>query len=120
MEKHIKVLGILYIVSGVLGFTIGGFLFLALVAGGLISGDSQAMTITSIVAVFLTSFFLVFAIPELICGIALLKQKSYSRIFGLILGFLNLLDIPIGTALGIYAIWVLMKDETIKILESSG
>jgi hypothetical protein len=114
IEKHIQVLGILYIVSGVLGLLIGGFLFIAVAGGGLISGDSQAIAITSLVAIVLTSIIFVFSIPEIIGGYWLLKRKSWARIMVLVLGFLNLLDIPIGTALGIYTIWVLMKDESAK------
>ena len=51
----------------------------------------------------------------MIGGIYLLKHRPWARILVLVLGFINLIEIPIGTALGIYTLWVLFKDETIKL-----
>jgi len=55
------------------------------------------------------------SIPSLIGGLGLLKLKSWARYLVLVLGFLNLPGIPVGTALGIYTIWVLLKDETARL-----
>jgi hypothetical protein len=117
MDKHITVLGVLYIVFGVLGLIIGGFLFILITGAGLFSGDEQAMAITAIVGTALAFIIFIFSVPEIIGGIFLLKRKSWARILVLVLGFLNLLDIPVGTSLGIYTIWVLMKDESNKYFE---
>lgn len=118
MEKHISVLGILYIVFNALGLFIAMIVFWALIGPGLISGDPEAFAILSIIALVICSVLILVSIPGIIGGIALLKWKSWSRILVLILGFLNLIDIPFGTALGIYTIWVLMKDETIALFEA--
>jgi hypothetical protein len=53
--------------------------------------------------------------PGLIGGIYLLKHRPWARILVLVLGFINLIEIPIGTALGIYTIWVLLKNETVQL-----
>lgn len=42
-------------------------------------------------------------------GIGLLSREPWARTVTLIIGFLSLIDIPLGTALGIYAIWVLLS-----------
>jgi hypothetical protein len=118
MEKHVHVLGILYIVFNALGLLLAMILFWALIGPGIISGDPEAFAILSIIALVICSILIMLSIPGIIGGIALLKWKSWARILVLILGFLNLLDIPFGTALGIYTIWVLMKDETIALLEA--
>ena len=113
MEKHVTVLGILYLVFSVLGLLLAVIIFAAIVGGGLISGDSQAMAITGIVGPIIALFFVLLSAPGLIGGIYLLKHRPWARILVLILGFVNLIEIPIGTALGIYTIWVLFKNETI-------
>ncbi|HWR13944.1 MAG TPA: zinc ribbon domain-containing protein [Terriglobales bacterium] len=41
-------------------------------------------------------------------GIGLLNRVPWARTLTLIVGFLSLLSIPIGTAIGIYTIWVLL------------
>ena len=49
MEKHVTVLGILYIAFSALGLLLAIIIFTAVVGGGIISGDSEAMAITGIV-----------------------------------------------------------------------
>ncbi len=117
MKGHIKAVGIINIVFGVLGLIVAGFLFLIIAGAGIISGDPEAMTITSIVAVALSSLIAVLSIPELIAGYGILKFKSWGRILGIIIAILNLLNIPIGTAFGIYALWVLLNEETEQIFK---
>ncbi|MBN1482688.1 hypothetical protein EH223_11910 [candidate division KSB1 bacterium] len=117
MEAHIKVVGLINIVFGILGLFIAGILFIVIAGGGIISGDPTAMTITSIVAVALSGIFSVFAIPEIIAGWGILKLKSWGRILGVIVAILDLINIPIGTIFGIYALWVLMNEETEQIFQ---
>jgi hypothetical protein len=39
----------------------------------------------------------------------LLQKQQWARMIALVAGFIALLNIPLGTALGIYTIWVLMS-----------
>jgi hypothetical protein len=119
MEKHVTVLGILYIAFSALGLLLAVILFTAIVGGGLISGDSEAMFITGIVGPAIALFFVLLSTPGLIGGIYLLKHRPWARILVLVLGFINLIEIPIGTALGIYTIWVLIKNETVDLFTPS-
>ena len=43
-----------------------------------------------------------------LAGWGLMKRESWGRVLALVLGFLALLHIPFGTALGIYTLWVLL------------
>jgi hypothetical protein len=45
----------------------------------------------------------------LVGGIGLLSLAPWARTLTLVAGFIELLNVPLGTALGIYAIWVLMS-----------
>jgi len=115
MEKHVKILGILYIVFSALGIIAGLTIFVVLTGAGIISGDEEAMAITAIIGIVIGAFLLVLSLPGIIGGIGLLKQQNWARILVLVLGFLNLINIPFGTALGIYTLWVFLNDETIKL-----
>ena len=119
MQKHVTILAWLHIVSSVVGIMVAMLLFTAIIGGGLISGDSEAIAITAIVGTSLAFMLSVFSVPGIIGGIGLLYMKPWARILVLILGFLQLLNFPFGTALGIYTIWILMKDETIKLFEQA-
>lgn len=115
MKDHVKILGVLYIACSSLGILAAIIVFVAIVGGGLISGDMQAIGITMTVGTVIAVFLTIISVPGLIGGIGLLNLKSWSRILVLVLGCLNLLNIPLGTILGIYSIWVLVSDETVKL-----
>lgn len=119
MQKHVTILAWLYIVFNIIGVMVAFLLFALIFGGGLISGDSEAIAITAIVATSIAFMLSLFSVPGIIGGIGLLYMKSWARIMVLILGFLELLNFPFGTALGIYTIWLLMKDETIKLFEQA-
>jgi hypothetical protein len=115
MEQHVTILGALYIAFSVLGIVAGVIVFTVLVGSGLISGDDTAMGITSALGTVIGLFLFVISVPGIIGGIGLLKRKEWARILVLVLGFINLINIPFGTILGIYTIWALMKPEVIGL-----
>ena len=119
MAEHINLLGWIYIVFNLIGLLVAGVVFLAVIGGGLLSGDAEAIFITSIVGTAIAGFLLLVSAPGIIAGVGLLKRKSWARILALILGFLNLLNFPLGTALGVYTIWVLMQEESALYLATA-
>ncbi len=48
----------------------------------------------------------------LIAGWGLLSWKSWARTLSIVLGALSLLNLPFGTALGIYTLWVLLPESS--------
>jgi hypothetical protein len=64
-------------------------------------------------------FLLVKAAAGFIAGWGLLQRQEWARTVALVVGFLALLNVPIGTVLGIYTLWVLLpaqSDEEYKAL----
>lgn len=112
MAEHVRLLGWIYIIFNLIGVLVAGVVFLAITGGGLLSGDAEAIVITAIVGTAISGFVLLVSAPGIIAGIGLLKRKSWARMLALILGFLNLLNFPLGTALGVYTIWALMPEES--------
>ena len=114
MGQHIKILGILYIAFSGLGLLGAVIVFTAVTGAGILSGDMEAMAITSIIASAVALFLLVLSLPGIIGGYGLLKKYSWARVLVLILGALNLLNVPFGTVLGVYSFWVLLNEEATK------
>jgi hypothetical protein len=112
MDTHTKILGWLYIVLGVLGILVAGFIILILVGSGLISGDRTAISVLLIVAAFIGGFLALVSLPGVIAGAGLLSYRPWARILALVLGILNLPGFPLGTILGVYTLYVLLDDET--------
>lgn len=119
MEQHLKIIAILHIVLGGM-CALAAVAFLALFGGiaGLVgsvdqSGDAAvAVPVLGGIGGILFIVCLIFSLPSLVGGIALLNMASWSRIFMIVVSVLYLLHLPIGTALGIYGIWALTKPET--------
>ena len=116
MKNHATLLAVLHIVNGSLGLIVALVVYLAVAGGGWISGDPEAMWITQIVGGFIALFFFVLSVPSIIGGIGLIMMRPWSRVVLMVMGILNLLIVPVGTVLGIYTLWVLMKDETLELL----
>ncbi len=124
MKKHVELLAILLITYSTLSFVA------MIVASALLSGFGALAVITensggpfahaiigAITAIFLWIAFVI-CIPGIIAGVGLLKFRNWARILAIIVAVLNVLRIPFGTALSIYAFWVLMQEETIQLFKA--
>ncbi|MFC2166347.1 hypothetical protein ACFLQZ_00100 [Acidobacteriota bacterium] len=119
MERHISLIGILWIVMGGLSLLFGFLGFLLLFGISFIPDmGREAPFILRTVGSIAIFFFALFGLPKIIAGIGLLKKKEWGRILTLIVSFISLLNIPLGTALGIYSIIILLKEESIPYFKS--
>ena len=113
MKKHIQIVAALHIALGVLSLMGAIIVFVVLgIAGGIVvsQGQNQAAGILGITAIVLGAFLAVLALPGIIGGWALLTGRSWGRPLVLVLGVLHLINIPLGTALGIYTLWALLHE----------
>jgi hypothetical protein len=121
MDKHIQVLGILHIVYSSIALLSGAIVFLLFFGTGVFVSRLDDVQTANVPAILFTVgsaialILVIVSIPGIIGGIGLLKRKEWARILVLVVGFLDLLHIPLGTLLGIYTIWALMNDEAIKL-----
>lgn len=123
MEQHIKVLSVLFIIFGILGL-LGAVLVFMLGAGTaatILSQDSStegqvgaawAGGCITVAAALLG----IVSIPSIIAGWGLSQKKSWSRILTIIIAILSLPHIPIGTAIGVYALVIMFNDDTKRVL----
>ncbi|MCA9952183.1 MAG: hypothetical protein KDE48_21175 [Anaerolineales bacterium] len=111
LETHVKVLGWLNIVGGVLLLVLGFFTFIFLTGLGMVTGESDGFIVMTMVGIFSGFFMGALAIPGILAGIGLLKGKNWGRILAIIVGGFNLLSFPIGTVFGLYTFWVLFQND---------
>ena len=115
VEQHVEILGILYIVIGGLG--VAAALIVFGIFGG-IAGVMRAGEHAEVVPLFVLlgglAMIVVLAMsaPSIIAGVGLLHFKQWARILTIILSVIHLFSVPLGTALGIYGLWVLLQRET--------
>ena len=115
MEKHLTAVAALHVGLSILGGLIGIFIFVVLTGIGAATQEKEAFLILSTIGTGVGVFFIVLSVPGIIGGIGLFKRKEWARILVLIISAIDLLNIPFGTALGIYSIWVLVQQDTIRL-----
>ena len=120
VNRHLRTVGILWIIYGILRFcetfwifAIGReFLpgFIEQITSG-VGGWPGSFPLARMVSHGLEIagiWAALFAVLELVAGWGLLDRRPWARIVALVLAFLALLRFPFGTALGIYTLWVLL------------
>ncbi len=120
MKQHVKFLGWLYIVFSVIGIFLALLLFGVMTGAGMITRDREAAAVLAILGPIFGIFFAVMSLPGLLGGIYLLKYANWARILLIVVGILNLLNFPFGTAVGVYTLWVLLNNETVALFNSGG
>ena len=123
MATHVKVLSILHIVFGALGVLIGlgGFLLFGGMAG-LVHLDQDpdaavAIPVLGAIGGIFLIILLVVSVPGIIAGIGLMSYQPWARILTIVLSILDLINIPFGTALGVYGLWVLFSTDGTRLFE---
>ena len=119
MNTHVKIVGILHIVYGLLFMGLAFFLFFGLSIVGTLAvtqGEQEAATLLGVLGTGLSGLFAFLSLPNIIGGWALLAGKAWGRILLLVMGFIHLIDFPIGTALGFYTIWILMRHDAMDTI----
>ena len=121
MATHVKVLAVLFGVMGAVLICMAIVMALVFgVIGSVVGASGEQDAAVAIAALglsglALTIFLLVLAVPYLICGWGLWKRRSWARIVGIVLAVLALINFPLGTAFGVYALIILFKGETEKL-----
>lgn len=116
MRPHLTLLAILQLVWGSVGLLLGTstlMLTIGAVAIGLSSNVDPASAIATAVVFGVFSLALLLGgLANAWAGAAIRRQQPAGRLVTLGLAVPNLFVLPFGTALGVYALWVLLHEET--------
>ncbi len=116
MDTHVKVIGWLWIAIGVASILMVVIGLIVINWPGNVPSPRDSLIATSGVL----CFFLPGIIVEFVAGSYLLEFKAWARILAIILGIINLLFFPIGTALGIYTLVIMFNEETKALFRGEG
>ena len=117
MKSHVDFLGVLFIVSGLLTVVVGvSTLALGVGAATLItsSGRNGSQVAAGVAAVLFTTLAflaIIWGTAHVVVGVPLRRRTPWARLIALLLGSVDLLLLPYGTALGVYALYVLLDEE---------
>ena len=118
VQEHLRFIAILWIALSVIN-AIGGTVLLVLGTVFFphlhelpdVPSDVPTGFLSSLFC-FLGTAILLKAGAGFFAGYGLLQRERWARTLTLVLSFLALLNIPLGTALGVYSLWVLLPEES--------
>jgi hypothetical protein len=113
LDRHLHTLGILWMVIGGL-FAIPAGLFMIFGAGARMMLHSHEILpdFFPLLVYIAGGTILLLSAGGICVGLGLMQRRSWARAAAIILGVLALFHPPLGTALGIYTLWVLLSDES--------
>jgi hypothetical protein len=110
VASHVRLLGILWLASAVI-HVIPGFFLLTFFQRGMILPPDAPPFLNPMMH-FIGLAFLGSAVLSLMAGWGLLERQPWARMLTIVLGALHLINVPFGTALGAYTLWVLLPAES--------
>jgi len=120
VQEHVHLLGILWLAMS--AFNAVGGLILLILGNTLFPHLREMKDVPPDVPVgFLTALFSTLGIIVLakaacgfIAGWGLMQRETWARVVALVLSFISLFNIPFGTAIGVYTMWVLLPGQSQK------
>ncbi len=118
-DNHIKILAWVNIGLSLVLLFLGLFALLFLGGLGVATGDPEAIPILGTIGTMALLFFGAFALPGFAAGYGLLKKTWWARPVTVIVAVLDLFNVPIGTAIGVYAFWLLTHEQAAAYFDQS-
>jgi len=120
MKKHVTVVAAIHIGFGLLGLIAALVVFFALnFARSQVIGDETGEMVLRFLSLSLPLLIGFLSTLGLIGGIGLFSYAPWARYLVIVVAALGCLNIPIGTLKGVYSLWVLMQDETVKLFRKN-
>ncbi len=115
VQGHVHLLGIIWLaisafntIGGIILYVLANTLFAHLHEFAPDAPMAFLRPLLSVIAIFV----LAKAACGFLAGWGLLHREPWARVVTLVLGFISLFHIPIGTAVGVYTLWVLLPAQS--------
>jgi hypothetical protein len=126
MEEHVRIAAILRIAYSGLGLVAAAIVFL--VFGGIAvlaavtdpSSAHESFPALVVIGVCIAALVGILGLPGVIVGWGMLRYRPWARILGIVFAFFDLPAFPLGTALGVYTLWVLLNPQVAEMFEYGG
>jgi hypothetical protein len=127
MASHVEIVGLLFVIWGALTMLVG-LSTLALGVGAIAiitsavhgSGSGVAAQLTAGAFMTLAVIAILWGLAHVVTGLPLRQKRHWTRTAALMLAAVDIILLPYGTALGAYALWVLLSAKSKALFEMPG
>jgi hypothetical protein len=114
LQQHVTVLGWLHVLSNAIFLVVGVFVFMLLTGIGAATGDPAGARVLGLVGTAVGLLLVALGVPGMLAGYGLITRRPWARLLAIVVGILGLINVPIGTAIGIYTLLVLTQPAAIE------
>ncbi len=127
MKKHVELVGVLFMLWGGMSLLLSvSLLTTGIAATAIGAATAQAATggrlaagIVAAVFFTLAALGLIFGGVHVWVGSRLRRFREWARAFAIVLSVADLVCVPFGTGLGIYALWALLHQQSRPLFEDT-
>ncbi|MBN1205283.1 MAG: hypothetical protein JXB05_10195 [Myxococcaceae bacterium] len=121
LDRHRKVLGVIYVVFGALWAIAAIVVFGLFVFGGAVPADNRnERMVVVLFGAGIAVFLLLMAAVGFMAGFGMLRRRAWSKAPAIISAVLSLTHFPLGTAVGIYTLWFWLQPNTGQLFFPQG
>jgi hypothetical protein len=117
MSKHVTVVGIARLGLAALGVVLAAMIYFGsrwMLGFPDVIEDRMAVSVLTTMSDAAVVFIAIGCLLSLIAGLGILAHQGWARYLTMILSIFDLFNIPVGTALALYTLWVLMQDDVVS------
>lgn len=117
MKKQITLVAALEIAFAVIGLLSATAIYITMsFAQSFIPDSDVGYAVVGFIKNFMPPVMAICSLLTLIGGLGLLQFKGWSRSLVMVMAALGCIVVPVGTIIGVYAMWVLMQDDAKNLL----
>ncbi len=127
MRRHVDLVGLLFVLWGGMSLLLSVSLLSTGIAATAIGAAAPATASGKVAAGIVAAVFFVLAAVGIVFGAVhiwigtrLRRFREWARAFAIVLAAVDLVLIPFGTGLGIYALWSLLHEQSKPLFEHDG
>lgn len=110
LTRKIDLVGYLHIGYGALLILVAALIILSVTVGAFVLPALAAWVAGLGASVAAGLMLAAVGLPSMIAGVMLIRRSSFARAAIILLSVIDLFSFPVGTALGAFSLWTLLKD----------
>jgi hypothetical protein len=118
MDKQVNIVATLYVFVSIFFLLVAALIVLSLMGIAGAVGEQLLTMVSRFIALAAGIFLSLLALAGFVVALGLFARHQWARWLTIILSVINLFNVPLGTLLGIYALWVLLHPRTVELFKN--